>query len=67
MSVLQGDIELEVELNYHESPAFAKAVVECETSLINIALTDDPDAKDPMTIFEAKLSIHWTEWLGLIS
>ena len=69
MSVLQGDIELEVELDYHEFPAFAKAVVECETSLINAALTepiDDPDAKDPKTIHEAKLSIYWTEWLGSI-
>ncbi len=69
MSVLQGDIELEVELDYHEFPAFAKAVVDCETSLINTALTepiDDPDAKDPKTIHEAKLSIYWTEWLGSI-
>ncbi len=69
MSVLQGDIELEVELDYDEFPLFAKTIIDSESALINAALTepiDDPDAKDPKSIHEAKLSIYWTEWLGAI-
>ena len=68
MSVLQGDMELEVEVDYGEFPLFAKAAIEVESS-INAALTepiDDSTAKDPKTIHKAKLSIYWTEWLGAI-
>ena len=66
MSVLQGDLELLIEVDYNEFPLFAKAAIDVESALANAALTepiDDPDAKDPKFIHEAKLSIYWTEWL----
>ena len=39
----------------------------CNEKRCNASLTepiDDPDAHDPSTVNEAKLSIYWTEWLA---
>ena len=48
MSVLQGDLELLIEVDHNEFPLFAKAAINVESALANAALTepiDDPEPK----------------------
>ena len=67
--VLQGKLELEVELTKDEFPTFAQTMIDSESAFINATLTepiDDPNAKDPKSIHEARLSTYWAEWLAAI-
>lgn len=68
-AVWQNELELEVELDESDFPSIALTFIHSESVLILAALTepiDDPDAKDPKSIYQAKLSIYWTEWLAAI-
>ena len=70
MLLLDGEIdELQVELDRSPTniPDVQQALIDIETTYVNASLTepiDDADARDPVTIHEAKLSIYWTEWLA---
>jgi hypothetical protein len=72
MSVLDSDLELEVDLREETLPIAATTIANTEATYdvkVMTALTepiDDPDAKDPQTIHEAKRSVYWTEWLAAI-
>lgn len=67
--VLDGEAKLEVSLTHDEFPSFTSDIIEHETAHINAALTepiDDPDARDPQNLNEAKSSLYWAHWLGAI-
>lgn len=70
MLLLEGEIdELQVELDRESMsiPDVQQALIIIETIYINASLTepiDDPNACDPATTHEAKLSIYWAEWLA---
>ena len=58
--------ELQIELDKRDVdiPDIQQALIDVETAYVNASLTepiDDPDAGDPSTVSEAKLSIYWTE------
>ena len=60
--------ELQTELNKRDAdiPDIQQALIDIETAYVNTSLAepiDDPDACDPSTVNEAKISIYWTEWL----
>jgi hypothetical protein len=70
MLLLEGEIhELQVELDRKSAsiPDVQRALIAIETTYVNASLTEpinDPNARDPTTTHEAKLSIYWTEWLA---
>ena len=69
MLLLRDEIdELQIELDKRDAdiPDIQQALIDVEIAYVNASLTepiDDPDARNPSTVNEAKLSIYWTEWL----
>lgn len=61
--VLQLDEELEVELYEASMPLVAQALSAGDTRDLPI---DDPNAKDPKTIADARQSEYWSHWLSAI-
>ncbi|KAF7374996.1 Integrase catalytic domain-containing protein [Mycena sanguinolenta] len=70
LSILESDNdELEIECENGDFASLAKCFIEAEAEFASAALTDpidDPNARDPRTIQEAKSSIYWAFWLAAI-
>jgi len=61
--------ELELECQTSDFSRLIQSFIHAEVTFAGAALTDpidDPNAKDPQTLHEAKSSIYWTYWLPTI-
>jgi len=70
LSILCSDNEeLELECQTSDFSRLIQSFIHAEVTFAGAALTDpidDPNAKDPQTLHEAKSSIYWTYWLAAI-
>jgi hypothetical protein len=63
------ELQIELDRKTADIPGIQQALIDAEVAFVNASLTepiDDPDARDPATIQEAKLSVYWTEWLAAL-
>ena len=70
LSILHSNNEeLELECQTSDFLRLIQSFIHTEVTFAGAALTDpidDPNAKDPQTVHQAKSSIYWTYWLAAI-